>query len=268
LTTHGVPLPNIFSRCNRPPWAIASVDFQDDPGPLRIGRVREDNRRLFALLDAEAGARRRGEIFHEYTSVQFALHQWSDYQDSARSSLRNSYVRYLWGWAVDSNSCEGAVLKGWVESRLGIRPSFHHAPLGASPAAQARYALDRIRGSAKTNAIDSQLDLLFEFCQYELSRRHPAERWLTLYRGTFDGGDYETVRAGNGSAGPVVRMNNISSFTADRECAWEFGSTVWEVRVPLSKIFFFSGLLPDNLLKGEDEFMVIGGEYRVRRLRW
>jgi NAD+--dinitrogen-reductase ADP-D-ribosyltransferase len=63
-------------------------------------------------------------------------------------------------------------------------------------------------------------------------------------------------------------MNNISSFTADRDCAWEFGSTVWEVRVPLTKIFFFSGLLPDNLLKGEDEFMVIGGEYRVRRLRW
>ncbi|HEY8902584.1 MAG TPA: NAD(+)--dinitrogen-reductase ADP-D-ribosyltransferase [Chthoniobacterales bacterium] len=264
----GPPSSNIFTRCNRPPWAIASVEFQDAPGPLRIGRVREDNRRLFALLDAEPKPGRRGEIFHEYTSVQFALHQWSDYQASARSSLRNSYVRYLRGWAVDSNSCEGAVLKGWVESRLGIPPTFHYGPLPANHEARARYELDRIRGSAKTNAIDSQLDLLFEFSQYELARRYPGEQWLTLYRGTFDGAAYEMVRPGNQKGEAVMRMNNISSFTADRECAWEFGSTVWEARVPLSKVFFFGGLLPDDLLKGEDEFMVIGGEYRMRRLLW
>jgi NAD+--dinitrogen-reductase ADP-D-ribosyltransferase len=268
LNTNGVPLPNVFTLCNRPPWAIAAVEFQEDPTPLHIGRVREDNSRLFKLLDGESKADRRGEIFHEYTSVQFALHQWPDYEASARSSLRNSYVRYLWGWSADSNSCEGAVLKGWVESRLGIPPTFHHGPIGRSPDALSRYAVDRIRGNARTNAIDSQLDLLFEFSQYELARRHPGERWLTLYRGTFDGDAYEQVRTGDKNASPIVRMNNISSFTADRECAWEFGSTVWEVRVPMSKIFFFSGLLPDNLLKGEGEFMVIGGEYRVRKLLW
>ena len=71
------------------------------------------------------------------------------------------------------------------------------------------------------------------------------------------------------STGPnkiIVRMNNISSFTSDRECAWEFGSTVWEVRVPLAKVFFFSDLLPDSILRGEQEFLVIGGEYVVRKL--
>jgi NAD+--dinitrogen-reductase ADP-D-ribosyltransferase len=61
-------------------------------------------------------------------------------------------------------------------------------------------------------------------------------------------------------------MNNISSFTSDRECAWEFGSTVWEARIPMAKIFFFSDLLPDSILRGEQEYLVIGGEYRVRRL--
>ncbi len=159
------------------------------------------------------------------------------------------------------------MLKGWVESASASGRAYHHAPLGASPAAQARYALDRIRGSAKTNAIDSQLDLLFEFCQYELARRHPGELGSRFIAGRSTAA---TTRRCALEAGrkPFVRMNNISSFTADRECAWEFGSTVWEVRVPLSKIFFFSGLLPDNMLKGEDEFMVIGGEYRVRRLRW
>ena len=241
------------------------MEFQDDPVPLHIGRVRENNHRLFALLDAEPSASRRGEIFHEYLSVQFALHHWQEHQHSARSSLRNSYVRYLRGWAVDSNSIEGAVLKGWVHSRLGIPPTFHGTPLQHNPANFERYAIDRLRGSARTNAIESQLDLLFEFSQYELLRRHPDQRWLSLYRGTFDAADYETSPSTLANQ-PIVRMNNISSFTSDRECAWEFGSTVWEVRVPLAKVFFFSDLLPESILRGEQEFLVIGGEYHVRKL--
>jgi len=259
------PPTNIFSLCNRPPWAIACIEFQDDPVPLHIGRVREDNHRLFALLDGETDASRRGEIFHEYLSVQFALHHWQEHQHSARSALRNSYVRYLRGWAVDSNSIEGAVLKGWVHSRLGIPPTFHGAPLQQNPANFELYAIDRLRGSARTNAIESQLDLLFEFSQYELLRRHPNQRWLSLYRGTFDAPAYQTTPSTLANQ-PVVRMNNISSFTSDRECAWEFGSTVWEVLIPLAKIFFFSDLLPESILRGEQEFLVIGGEYHVRKL--
>ena len=65
-----------------------------------------------------------------------------------------------------------------------------------------------------------------------------------------------------------VRLNNLSSFTDDMERAWEFGYTVWQVQVPISKIFFFTGLLPNSILKGEGEFMVIGGEYRVRMVTW
>ena len=261
-----VPSPtNVFTLCNRPPWAIACQEFQDNPTPLAIGRVRQENRRLFEILDAEENPARRGGIFHEYLSVQFALHQWEDHLDTARSSLRNSYVRYLRGWAVDSNSLEGAVLKGWVHSRMGIFPTFHGGRLDGDAEAIERFAIDRIRGSARTNAIESQLDLLFEYCQYELHRRHPGEQWLTLFRGTFDGASYQ--RAGSDQPGnPVVRMNNISSFTSDRECAWEFGSTVWEVRVPLTKVFFFSDLLPESILRGEQEYLVIGGEYRVRKL--
>jgi NAD+--dinitrogen-reductase ADP-D-ribosyltransferase len=255
---------NIFSLANCPPWAVAGQDFQDNPCDLHIGRVRDENRRFFTLLDATPELARRGEIFHEYLSVQFALHQWQDHQHSARSCLRNSYVRFLRGWAVDSNSIEGAVLKGWVHSRIGIPPTFHGESL-TTPESFEGYAIDRLKGCSRTNAIESQLDLLFEFSQYELARRHPGERWLTLYRGTFDGDSYDKPTIA-GSNQPIVRMNNISSFTSDRECAWEFGSTVWEVRVPLTKIFFFSDLLPESILRGEQEFLVIGGEYRVRKL--
>ncbi|GAA5481818.1 NAD(+)--dinitrogen-reductase ADP-D-ribosyltransferase [Haloferula sargassicola] len=250
---------------NRPPWTVASVGFQDDPSPLHIGRVKQEHRRLFEILENEVSPARRGEIFHEYASVQFALHQWQEHRAAARRSLRNSYVRFIRGWAVDSNTIEGAVLKGWVHSRLGIAPTFHQGSLGQSRENFERYARDRIRGCARTNAIEQQLDLLFEFCQYEIHRRNPGERWLTLYRGTFDGQAYRLVDDSDPKR-PVVRMNNISSFTADRECAWEFGSTVWEVRVPLSKVFFFSTLLPESILKGEEEHLVIGGEYRVRKL--
>ncbi len=259
------PAPNIFSACSHPPWALASSDFQENPQPIHIGRVLQEHRRLFSILDGEESPVRRGEIFHEYASVQFALHQWEEHKNAARSSLRNSYVRYIRGWAVDSNSIEGAVLKGWVHSRLGIAPTFHTGPLTGNQENFLRYATDRIRGCARTNAIDTQLDLLFEFCQYELRRRHPGERWLTLYRGTFDGASYQTLDSSD-PKNPVVRMNNISSFTSDRECAWEFGSTVWQVRVPLTKIFFFNDLLPESILRGEQEYLVIGGEYRVRKL--
>ena len=65
-----------------------------------------------------------------------------------------------------------------------------------------------------------------------------------------------------------VRLNNLSSFTSDAEVAWEFGSHVWQVHVPLAKILFFSGLLPRHLLEGEAEFLVLGGDYHVKPLRF
>jgi NAD+--dinitrogen-reductase ADP-D-ribosyltransferase len=183
---------------------------------------------------------------------------------SARTSLRNSYLRFLRGWGVDSNSIEGAVLKAWVESRIGIPPTFHRGKLlGDNEHDQMVYATDRMKGSARTNAIDSQLDVLFTFCQYELQRRQPDDRWFLLYRGTCDAGEYNTLQVIDRRE-RVVRLNNLCSFTPDAERAFEFGYTVWEVRVPAVKVFFWSRLLPDSILKGEDEYLVIGGEYRVK----
>ena len=64
----------------------------------------------------------------------------------------------------------------------------------------------------------------------------------------------------------VVRLNNLNSFTDDFERAWEFGSRVLQVEVPLTKVFFMGGLLPKSLFKGEGELMVIGGEFEVKVL--
>jgi len=68
------------------------------------------------------------------------------------------------------------------------------------------------------------------------------------------------------SASRSCVSTNLVSCTSDEERAWEFGSTVWEVRVPLCKIVFYNDLLPGSIMKGEGEYLVIGGEYRVRQV--
>lgn len=259
------PTRTVFNHCNLPPWAIASQEFQDDPQPLEIEGARRTDRRLFELLAGIDDPARRGEVFHDYVSVKFRLHEWADHGASARSSLRHSYVQFLHGWGADSNGHSGAVLKAWVESRFGLAATYHHGRLADDIDAQTRYAQDRMRGAARTMGVSMQLDLLYTFCQVELERRFPGERWRTLYRGTHDPEEY-ALRDQEAGANPIVQLNNLSSFTSDREVAWEFGSSVWEVRVPLAKIVFFSGLLPPQLLGGESEHLVLGGEYRVRRL--
>ena len=257
---------NVFSLCNHSPWVVGSQEFNDAPQPISIGIVRQDNKDLFKKLAAEDDPSVRGGIFNDYMSVKFQLHDWPSHADAARSSLKNSYVRFLRGWSVDSNSIEGAILKSWVESRIGLPPTFHRGrTLDGSEEGNMPYEIDRVRGSARTNAILSQLDVLYEFCQYELARRMPGTRWITLWRGTCDAENYRVIERGDRRSACIL-MNNLSSFTSERECAWEFGSTVWETSVPTTKIFFFSGLLPDSILKGEDEYLVIGGEYRVKEL--
>jgi NAD+--dinitrogen-reductase ADP-D-ribosyltransferase len=256
-----------FNLCNLPPWVIASRHFDDDPRPIEIQGVREANDFLFRTLDAIVDPDERARRFDDYLSVKFQLHHWeAQSTPAARRSIRNSYLRFLRGWGVDSSSIEGAVLKGWVESRMGVPPTYHREPIsGVDTPAYARYLLDRMNGSARTNAIHAQLDILYTYTQYELARRWPGERWFTLYRGQHEVSEDALVER-LGRREWIARLNNLSSFTDDAERAWEFGSTVWEARVPLVRVFFASALFPRSILKGEREHLVIGGEMRVRKL--
>lgn len=255
-----------INHCEVSPWVIASVDFNRQPLELAIAGVYQTNRRFFRTLDGIVCAERRGEIFHDYLSVKFMLHQWENFDGTARKSLRNSYIRFLRGWGVDSSSVEGAVLKGWVQSRFGVMPTYHrHALSYSGNEEDAQFAYDRMKGGARTNAIFSQLDLLYTFCQYELKRRRPGCQHFTLFRGTNDAEEHPRVATVD-RRHYSVRLNNLCSFTSDREAAWEFGSTVWQAEVPVCKIVFFSELLPTSLLKGEGEYLVIGGEFDVIEL--
>jgi NAD+---dinitrogen-reductase ADP-D-ribosyltransferase len=119
----------MMNLCNLPPWAIASRHYNRHPQPLEIQGVRHANRLLFERLDGLSSPEARGAQFHDYMDVTFQLHQWErEATAKGRKSLKNSYLRFLRGWMFESNSLEGAVLKGWVESRLGLPPTFHRVP--------------------------------------------------------------------------------------------------------------------------------------------
>lgn len=256
-----------FNRCNLPPWAIASRHFNRNPQRIEIQGVRRANPNLFNLLATLDDPLARAALFHDYLDVSFQLHQWQEEtSESGRKSLKNSYLRFLRGWMFDSNSIEGAVLKGWVESRIGLHPTFHHQPIsGPDDPAMQRYLIDRMHGSARTSAIDAQLDLLYEYVQFEMALRYPETIHLTLYRGINDFAEHQIIEEYDRRRF-LVRLNNLNSFTNDFERAWEFGNLVLQTDVPLAKIFFSGDIFPSSLLKGEGEMLVIGGEYEVKVL--
>jgi NAD+--dinitrogen-reductase ADP-D-ribosyltransferase len=254
-----------LNRCNLSPWIIGSKEFQSSPLPVEIDGARATDGSLFRRLEEIADAGERSRLFHEYVCVKFGLNDQAGPAGGKRKSVQ-SYVHWLRAWGADSNRQAGAVLKAWVESRFGILATYHNGRLADNAAARESFLLDRTRGAAKFIGVLMQLDLLYTFCQDELRRRFPDEKWKALYRGTHDSEEYTVQKEIGAKRAALVQLNNLSSFTSDLEVAWEFGSSAWEVEVPLAKIVFFSGLLPKSLLAGESEHLVLGGFYNVRTL--
>ncbi|MDD5140134.1 MAG: NAD(+)--dinitrogen-reductase ADP-D-ribosyltransferase [Verrucomicrobiales bacterium] len=258
-----------LNRCNLSPWIIGSEEFQANPLPVEIDGARATDGSLFRRLDGIPDPEERSRLFHDYVCVKFGLNE--KIERRGKTKFVYSYLNLLRAWGADSNRQAGAVLKAWVESRFGILATYHNGRLADDAAAREAFTLDRMRGSAKSSGVLMQLDLLYTFCQDELRRRFPNKFSRILYRGTHDPEEY-VIRNQPGSGDDssrritLVQLNNLSSFTSDPEVAWEFGSSAWEVEVPLAKIVFFSGLLPKSLLTGESEHLVLGGYYNVRTL--
>lgn len=252
-----------INRCNLPAVVLGGLTYQQHPSPLLIDGVAEFHGDLFLRLDA-AAPEARADVFRDYVTVHFRLERPEEAGLSAgggsagKNRAKANYVRMIRGWSFDSDSREGAVLKGWVESRFGLMPRYHGQSLrDPSGDAYRRYLEMRSHGLYGTNALESQFDLVYSFCQSELERRHLGARHVTLYRGVNRMADHEVLAKGEGGR-HVILLNNLSSFTCSRERACEFGDYILAVEVPLSKIFFHCGLLP-GVLQGEDEFLVIGG---------
>jgi NAD+--dinitrogen-reductase ADP-D-ribosyltransferase len=255
-----------INRCNLPAVILGGLTFQVHPVPLEIDGIRSFHRDLFALLAPLGAHRERAERFVDYMAAHFCLDALEDAGLSpgrVKKSRRNAnYLRMVRGWSFDSDGREGAVLKHWVETRFGLLARHHAGPLdGRDSDAYHRYLVDGSKGLYATNALEAQLDLLYTYCQYELIRQHPDETHLTLYRGINRIDEHEVLERGGDGCYRVL-LNNLNSFTSVRERADEFGDYILEAEVPLPKVFFYNRLLP-GMLKGEDEFVVIGGVYEV-----
>ena len=248
-----------INRCNLPAVVLGGLAYQQYPSPLLIDGVAELHGDLFRRLHA-ATPDARANVFRDYMTVHFRLERPEEVglTGHRKGRAKANYIKMIRGWSFDSDSREGAVLKGWVESRFGLMPRYHGQAL-RDPTSEGyrRYLEMRSQGLYGTNALEAQLDLLYTFCQFELAQRHKGARHVTLYRGVNSLADHE-VLAKMGSGRRIVLLNNLNSFTCSRERACEFGDYILEAEIPLTKIFFQCGLLP-GVLQGEDEFLVIGG---------
>lgn len=250
------------------PACIANQHFNLNPVPMSIAGTRESAAGLFTHLAAQSGVQGCGQVFQDYMCMVFGFEaeQQLKADRCGRRRYRNSYLKLIQDWGLDSNNAQGAVLKGWVESRFGLFPNFHKQPIdGLMTPTWMRYVEEKMNSRYHNNCIYMQLDLLYEFCQWVISRfEYPASEHKTLYRGvnTLDG-----LLLPDETAHKVVRFNNLVSFTDRRSIASEFGGYILEVKVPMVKLVFFNDLLPHHALRGEAEYLVIGGDYQVKVLR-
>ncbi|MBI5918858.1 MAG: NAD(+)--dinitrogen-reductase ADP-D-ribosyltransferase [Nitrosomonadales bacterium] len=257
-----------INRCNLPAAILGSLSFQRAPAPLQLDGVAELHRGLFALLDRLDDATERAQAFRLHMNAAFFLDQPEQAGLTAgQKRARADYLRIMRGWSFDSDGREGAALKGWVESRFGLLPRYHGGPIRDFSGEAYRHYLEmRATALYGTNALEAQFDLLYTYSQYELARQHPERSHLTLYRGLNRMDDHETLASTDRSHRTVL-LNNLNSFTANRDRADEFGDHLLTVEVPLAKVFSYSRLLP-GMLQGEDEYTVIGGVYEVEMATW
>ncbi len=246
---------------------LADVAFNEAPRDLHVSGVREMNGPLFEMLDLAADLGEAGDAFTNYMMAMFAIdaeQRETGSTAAARRRYRSSWLRLIKGWGWDSNGPEGAVLKGWVESRFGLFPTWHkEALVRFSSGVWTTYVEEKMSSRFHNNSIYTQLDLLYEFCQWALPRfAAPGESHLTLHRGVNAFDEHQIARRIDRHR-VVLRLNSLSSFTADRDTAGCFGDIVLTARVPRQKILFFNTLLASHPLKGEGEYLVIGGDFAV-----
>lgn len=253
-----------FAHCNVPAWLLASLAYQRQPIPLSIDGISTWHGHLFSYLKTEPNADVRAQYFMAYMDDRFNLskerYQSDELRDDPPPRPKVNYRRMLLGWLFDSDNEQGAAWRSWVESRFGLVTNFHQYALPNPDSDEYQgYRRQCTKAIYNTNLLYEQLDLLYGFCQLELSFRYPDSEHITLFRGSSELPKYRI----NGQ--DVTLFNNLSSFSSDAESAMRFGSKVYQVDVPVFKIACFDSLLP-NRLEGEQEFMVLGGLYAVTKL--
>lgn len=257
-----------INHCNLPADILGGLTYQAHPVPLLLDGVLTLHHVFFSQLDQVDDASQRAGQFTDYMTVQFRLHALEDAGLEIGSQTGRPFANYLTilkGWMFDTNQREGAILKGWVESRFGLIPRWHDGPIrSVDDEGYLRYQQQYCVGLYNTNALEAQLDLLYTYTQYELARQFPEQSHRLLYRGINNYSECELLQ--EDGMDKIILLNNLNAFSSNQERADEFGDKILATRVPLPKIFFFQQLIPGKLV-GEDEFIIIGGLYRCHMLK-
>ncbi len=257
-----------------PTRVLAGTAFNAHPVPLSIAGTRETHPGLFGLLSRSERLSDASEVFVHYLDIAFGLrapaaHEAAALDPAERRRWRSSWRKLLQGWGMDNGGAAGAVLKGWVESRFGLVPIHHKQPLQRFPSpGWITYLEEKTSSRLHNNNIHQQLDLLYEFCQWALQRfglpgiaPAPA-RHLPLWRGSTRC-DEQLVAGSLRARHCTVRLNSLVSFSLSADDAGCFGDWVFEAQVPACKVLVFPGLLPGQVLQGEQEVLALGGDYEV-----
>jgi len=140
---------------------FASIQYNESPSEIHINGVREMYQPFFEVLDRFA-EEDHAPLFFEHMRALFNL----DDQELTGKSKRYQagFMRLIRGWFFDSNRPEGAVLKGWAESRFGLKALYHNGILtGIQTPAYLAYMAEKMHPRFHYNSIYAQLDLVYEY---------------------------------------------------------------------------------------------------------
>jgi len=130
---------------------------------------------LFEKLAGIPSQEERALVFNDFMSVKFQLHNWRQ-QTTDTAKKEHSETATSVSCAADDGFQLGG---GGGAQALGGEPHGGRADLPPRPyfgypqQGVLRLLRGCCQGSARTNAIQSQLDLLYEYCQFELPTNFP-----------------------------------------------------------------------------------------------
>jgi NAD+--dinitrogen-reductase ADP-D-ribosyltransferase len=226
---------------------LASVSFNQTPQPLHVAGVHAAHMgRCSMRWRIPKSAAEARELFAHYMREMFVLDRpatTATPEDAHR--WRVSYLKLLQGWGLDANGAAGAVLKGWAESRFGLLPAFHKAPLGRFPSpAWVAYLQDKGAAPLPQPPDPAAIGPVVRVLPVDAGATRLAgpEPVVTLWRGS-NRIEEQVVSGSLRARRCTVRLNNIVSFSTTREQAGWFGDWLLCARVPLCKLLLVPGLL-------------------------
>jgi len=244
---------------NIPTGMFVSNEYNRNVLPITISGVWEYYSDIFKAIKNAEDVESAAKVFTGAMESLFSL------SEKHNGKKLGSYTRLLKGWLFDSNSVEGAVMKGWVESRFGITPFFHKEIIPDMESEEYyEYMVEKMDARHNKNLIFHQIDLLYTYTQVVLETFYKDQLpKLTLYRGVNDLSEHLVVKELEDKY-ICIEQNSLVSFTSDRDIASQFGDYILQSEIPYTKIVFFSEILPSIKFVGEKEYLVLGGRYDTK----